>query len=88
MHLILYSKAGCCLCAALEEKLQQIISDPQGLSLTLEVRDISSDRQWYEQFQYSVPVLQLQVGDQEQNLPRISPQMSVQRLRTMIQSFA
>ncbi len=88
MHLILYSKAGCCLCSALEEKLQQIISDPQGLSLTLEVRDISSDRQWYEQFQYSVPVLQLQVGDQEQNLPRISPQMSVQRLRTMIQSFA
>jgi hypothetical protein len=88
VHLILYSKSGCCLCAALAEKLQQIVSDPQGLSLTLEVRDIDSDRQWQEQFAYSVPVLRRKVGDQEQNLPRISPQTSVQKLRTLIQNFA
>jgi len=87
MHLILYSKAGCCLCASLAEKLQQIQSDPQGLDLTLEIRDIESDRQWQEQFAYSVPVLHRKVGDQEHTLPAIPPKTSLQRLRLLLQSF-
>ncbi len=88
MDLILYSKAGCCLCASLEEKLQQIKSDPQGFEITLEVRDINTDPQWQAQFAYSIPVLCRRIGDQEQILPPISPRTSTQALRILLQRFA
>lgn len=56
MHLILYSKPGCHLCEGLQEKLEQI----QSIQLELEVRDITSRDDWFQAYQYEVPVLFLE----------------------------
>jgi len=53
MRLILYSKPGCHLCEGLQEKLEQIQSFP----LELEVRDITTRDDWFQSYQYEVPVL-------------------------------
>ncbi|MBH8563381.1 glutaredoxin family protein [Nostoc sp. CENA67] len=55
MRLILYSKPGCHLCEGLQEKLEQI----QNLSFELEIRDITIREDWYQAYQYEVPVLYL-----------------------------
>lgn len=56
MRLILYSKPGCHLCAGLQEKLEQIRS-PQ---FDLEIRDITTREDWFQQYQYEIPVLFLE----------------------------
>ena len=56
MHLILYSKPGCHLCEGLQEKLEQI----QSIQFELEVRDITSRKDWFQAYQYEVPVLFLE----------------------------
>jgi glutaredoxin len=83
MHLILYSKPGCHLCAGLQEKLEQI----QNLSIDLEVRDITSRDDWFQAYQYEVPVLfwQRHVAENEGqaeiiSISRPSPRASVQQL--------
>lgn len=53
MHLILYSKPDCHLCEGLQEKLEQIQSFP----VELEVRDITTRDDWFQTYQYEVPVL-------------------------------
>ncbi len=53
MQLILYSKPGCHLCEGLQEKLEQI----QSIPLELEVRDITTREDWFQQYQYEIPVL-------------------------------
>ena len=53
MQLILYSKPGCHLCEGLQEKLEQI----QSIPLKLEVRDITTRDDWFQQYQYEIPVL-------------------------------
>ncbi|PZV15627.1 MAG: thioredoxin family protein [Leptolyngbya sp.] len=53
MQLILYSKPGCHLCEGLQEKLEQIHSIP----LELEIRDITTQDDWFQQYQYEIPVL-------------------------------
>ncbi len=53
MHLILYSKSGCHLCEGLEEKLRQITRLP----LQLEVRDITTRLEWFQAYEYEIPVL-------------------------------
>lgn len=53
MRLILYSKPGCHLCEGLQEKLEQISSFP----LELEVRDITTRSDWFNAYQYEIPVL-------------------------------
>jgi glutaredoxin len=53
MHLILYSKPGCHLCEGLQEKLEQV----QGLEFELEVRDITTREDWFQAYQYEIPVL-------------------------------
>lgn len=55
LHLILYSKPGCHLCEGLQEKLVQI----QNLDLTLDVRDITTRDDWFQAYQYEIPVLVL-----------------------------
>ena len=55
LHLILYSKPGCHLCEGLQEKLVQI----QNLDLTLDVRDITTRDDWFQAYQYEIPVLML-----------------------------
>ena len=53
MRLILYSKPDCHLCEGLREKLEQI----QSIEFELEVRDITTNPEWFEAYQYEIPVL-------------------------------
>ncbi|HEY9663442.1 MAG TPA: glutaredoxin family protein [Allocoleopsis sp.] len=82
MHLILYSKPGCHLCEGLQEKLEQI----QTPAIELEVRDITTREDWFQAYQYEIPVL-LMVNDQEVLLPRPSPRASVQQLAQLLQKY-
>lgn len=61
LHLILYSKPGCHLCEGLQEKLVQI----QSLNLTLDVRDITTRDDWFQAYQYEIPVLVLVGGEEK-----------------------
>jgi len=83
MQLILYSKPGCHLCEGLQEKLEQI----QGIKLELEVRDITSREDWFQAYQYEVPVLCRDIGGTEEPLPRPSPRTSTQQLERMLQKY-
>lgn len=82
-HLILYSKPGCHLCEGLQEKLEQV----EAIDFTLEVRDITSREDWFQAYQYEIPVLQVQVQDREKLLPRPSPRANVQQLTQMLQKY-
>jgi hypothetical protein len=83
MKLILYSKPGCHLCEGLQEKLEQI----QGLNLEVEVRDITTREDWFQAYQYEIPVLCRDVANQEVPLPRPSPRATVQQLESMLQKY-
>ena len=94
MRLILYSKPGCYLCQGLQEKLEQI----ESLKFQLEVRDITERDDWFQAYQYEVPVL-FKVQPQpinsageaafspEELLPRPSPRCSVAQLEQMLQKY-
>ncbi|MDX2242151.1 MAG: glutaredoxin family protein [Leptolyngbyaceae cyanobacterium bins.302] len=58
MRLILYSKPGCHLCEGLQEKLEQI----QTIEFVLDIRDITTREDWFQQYQYEIPVLMLDKG--------------------------
>ncbi|MGG6270923.1 glutaredoxin family protein [Leptolyngbya sp. AN03gr2] len=79
MRLILYSKPGCHLCEGLQEKLEQIHTIP----FDLEIRDITTNDQWFEKYQYEIPVLYLE----DRMLPRPSPRSTVQQLESMLQKY-
>jgi Glutaredoxin-like domain (DUF836) len=81
MHLILYSKIGCHLCEGLAAKLRQL-SAPV---FELEVREITSDPQWWAAFQYEIPVLHLLVNGQEQLVPRPSPRVTLLQLQQLLE---
>lgn len=84
MQLILYSKPGCHLCEGLQEKLEQVQSVP----VDLEIRDITTRDDWFQAYQYEVPVLHLVRSQAEvQQLPRLSPRGSVQQLEQMLQRY-
>jgi glutaredoxin len=87
MKLILYSKPGCHLCEGLEEKLNAA----SHLSFELEVRDITTREDWFERYQYEIPVLcqvrQTEVGMAEIPLPRLSPRAPQARVEQMIQTY-
>lgn len=83
MSLILYSKPGCHLCEGLQEKLEQI----QGLNFDLEVRDITSREDWFQAYQYEVPVLCRVNAGKEEPLPRPSPRATVSQLERMLQKI-
>ena len=82
MQLILYSKPGCHLCEGLQEKLKQV-SSPQ---FELEIRDITTKKDWFEAYQYEIPVLCQKLADREKPLPRLSPRASVAKLEQMLQT--
>lgn len=88
-HLILYSKPGCHLCEGLEEKLAQI----EQPNFELEVRDITTRDDWFQAYQYEIPVLCVvtppENGQQaiEQPLPRFSPRASVAQVAQMLQKY-
>ncbi|NEO83148.1 MAG: glutaredoxin family protein [Spirulina sp. SIO3F2] len=81
MHLILYSKPGCHLCEGLQEKLEQITDFP----LELEVRDITTQPEWFDRYQYEIPVLFAVRNSSAIPIPRFSPRASVQQVARMLQ---
>lgn len=82
MHLILYSKPGCHLCEGLLEKLEQV--DTPKIA-QVEVRDITTQADWFQRYQYEIPVLCYQTPDgREVALPRLSPRAPVSRLATLL----
>ncbi|MEM9908161.1 MAG: glutaredoxin family protein [Cyanobacteria bacterium P01_D01_bin.44] len=96
-HLIFYSKPGCHLCEGLQEKLAQL----SHLPFELEIRDITQNPDWFQKYQYEIPVLCRVVspgnaspGDEstnpeqfEQPLPRLSPRAPLRKLEQMIQTY-
>ncbi len=82
-RLSLYSKPGCHLCEGLEEKLRQVqgATDPAlALDFELEIRDITTQPDWYERYQYEIPVLCWQRGEAERPLPRLAPRASLKQV--------
>lgn len=88
-RLILYSKPGCHLCEGLQEKLAQI----PGLDFMLEVRDITSRDDWFQTYQFEIPVLVLETtassGGETTTypIPRPSPRANVKQLEQMLQKY-
>jgi hypothetical protein len=83
MHLILYSKPGCHLCEGLQEKLEQVKQFP----ITLEIRDITTQADWFQAFEYEIPVVFWVAQSDLIRLPRLSPRASVQQLEQMLQKI-
>lgn len=84
--LILYSKPGCHLCEGLQEKLEQI----QSLRFDLEIRDITTQADWFAAYQYEIPVLFYRTNDApttESPIPRPSPRLSVMQLQQFLQPY-
>uniref|UniRef100_A0A0E0GCE0 Glutaredoxin-like protein n=1 Tax=Oryza nivara TaxID=4536 RepID=A0A0E0GCE0_ORYNI len=88
-RLVLYTKPGCCLCDGLKEKLQAaflLAGTPYSLaSLELQAsrldheRDITTNPDWEQMYQYEIPVLAKVLPDgSEEKLPRLSPRLSVE----------
>lgn len=80
MHLIIYSKPGCHLCEGLIEKLEQITNP----TLELEIRDITTNGEWFDRYQYEIPVLAALVMGVEKSLPRPSPRLTVPQLEKFL----
>ncbi|XP_052733038.1 uncharacterized protein LOC108330870 isoform X2 [Vigna angularis] len=64
--LVLYSKPGCCLCDGLKEKLHAafLLAGPDSLNdVDLQIRDITSNPEWENAYQYEIPVLAKVLSD-------------------------
>ena len=87
MRLILYSKPGCHLCEGLQEKLEQL----EGLDFALEIRDITTNPDWFQAYQYEIPVLcrVISKADKilEEPLPRLSPRANAAQVERMLQKY-
>jgi hypothetical protein len=83
MHLILYSKTGCHLCEGLEQKLRSILTPAD----QLEVREITSNSDWWNAYQYEIPALYIVTGNEEKLLPRLAPRAPVAQLQEMLQQY-
>ena len=88
--LILFSRKGCCLCEALEERLLNITLTKLEPSLVLRVLDIdSTEVSLYERRLYTneVPILVLDSSKLAKRieLPRISPRLKNDNLFSWLQ---
>ena len=83
MKLIFYTKAGCHLCEDLQKKLEQV----EEIDFELELRDITTRKDWFTAYQYEVPVLAKQTDTVEELLPRPSPKATVSQLTQMLQKY-
>ncbi|BAF10148.1 uncharacterized protein [Oryza sativa Japonica Group] len=88
-RLVLYTKPGCCLCDGLKEKLQAaflLAGTPYSLaSLELQERDITTNPDWEQMYQYEIPVLAKVLPDgSEEKLPRLSPRLSVELVQKKV----
>ncbi|MBE9110124.1 glutaredoxin family protein [Nodosilinea sp. LEGE 07298] len=86
-QLVLYSKPGCHLCEGLEEKLVAA----SHLPFELEVRDITTRDDWFQRYQYEIPVLcqvrSTEAGIEEMPLPRLSPRAPQAKVEQLIQTY-
>ncbi|KAB0241472.1 glutaredoxin family protein [Microcystis aeruginosa EAWAG127a] len=80
IELILYSKPDCHLCEALLEKLEKI-RQPEW---QLEIRDITSREDWFNAYQYEIPVLCQKLATGEKILPRLSPRANAEQLARLL----
>lgn len=83
MKLILYSKPDCHLCEGLQEKLAKI----ENIEIELEIRDITTREDWYNAYQYEIPVLLQNIGGKERPIPRPSPRASVKQLEKTLAKY-
>jgi hypothetical protein len=95
MRLILYNKPGCHLCEGLQTKLEQV----QSLQLSLEIRDITTREDWFQAYQYEIPVLYAVPEVEPEKaiqavhpsrlilIPRISARASVKQIEQVLQKF-
>lgn len=86
--LVLYSKPGCCLCDGLKEKLQAAftLSGPNSINdVELQIRDITTNPEWENAFQYEIPVLaRIRSDGTEKILPRLSPRLGIELIQKKI----
>ena len=83
-RLLLYSRAGCCLCEGLEQRLRDLNLERDVHPLQLEVVDIDSPEcpvSLRARYDLEVPVLVLD----DTELPRVSPRLSGDGLRHWLQ---
>ena len=73
------------MCEGLQEKLEQI----EDFSVDLETRDINQRSDWFEAFQYEVPVLKWveTATHQEILIPRPSPRLTIVQLTRHLLKF-
>lgn len=81
------------MCEGLQEKLEQI----ESIKFQLEVRDITQHDDWFQAYQYEVPVLfkvhplvsnSADVASSPlEKLPRPSPRCTVAQLEQMLQKY-
>jgi len=88
--LILYSRKGCCLCQALEEKLSNICLEKLNPSIILSIVDIDSKKVSLDiQMKYTndVPVMVLDSTRllKKIEFPRVSPRLKEDMLLSWIQ---
>ncbi len=83
MYLIVYSKPGCHLCEGLIEKLAQVTSP----TLELEIRDITTKEEWFDRYQYEIPVICTLIEGIEKTLPRFSPRASVAQVEKLLEKL-
>ncbi len=84
IRLILFSKPGCHLCEGLREKLEQI----ESADMEVDVRDITTRPEWFQAFQYEIPVLFYvppTQPDQPIRVERASPRAPVSQVEKLIQ---
>ncbi|ANV83076.1 glutaredoxin [Picosynechococcus sp. PCC 7003] len=82
-QIIFYSKPGCHLCEGLEEKLAQVTK----VQFQLEMRDITTNPQWFARYQYEIPVLCVLENNKERELPRFSPRMAIAKLEEKLAEY-
>ena len=90
VFLILYSRAGCCLCEGLEERLRNL--PLQNLNPPIELRVIDIDafeisKEVRARYDLQVPVMLLGRKDQDKmvEIPRVSPRLNSEGLFKWLQ---
>ena len=76
----LYTRAGCCLCQGLEERLRALNPAPM-----LELVDIDGDPTLQNRYDLEVPVLALLDAEgSPHQLPRVSPRLAGDQLQSWL----
>ena len=91
--LMLYSREECCLCKALESKINELdlsTLEPKVDFLVIDIDDKQLDAKIYQQYTYEVPVLVLKENrsqDKKIKLPRVPPRLKNESLLFWLQKI-